>query len=36
MLVAGDIGGTKTLLAIYNQSAGIRMPVAQLQYRSAD
>jgi glucokinase len=36
MLIAGDIGGTKTLLAIYSPSAGIRTPVVQLEYHSAN
>ncbi|MBV9247784.1 MAG: glucokinase, partial [Acetobacteraceae bacterium] len=36
MLIAGDIGGTKTLLAIYDPAAGPREPVAQMEFRSAD
>ncbi len=36
MLIAGDIGGTKTLLALYAPDAGIRRPVAQNEYHSAD
>ncbi len=36
MLIAGDIGGTKTLLALYTHAAGARAPVAQKQYASAD
>jgi len=36
MLLAGDIGGTKTLLALYAPAAGPRAPVAQAEYHSAD
>lgn len=36
MLIAGDIGGTKTLLAIYDSSERARTPVLQLEYRTAD
>jgi glucokinase len=36
MLIAGDIGGTKTLLALFTQQAGIRQPIAQTEYHSAD
>jgi glucokinase len=36
MLIAGDIGGTKTLLAIYDAAGGARMPVAQREYHSAN
>jgi glucokinase len=36
LLVAGDIGGTKTLLAIYDSSERARTPVLQLEYRTAD
>lgn len=36
MLIAGDIGGTKTLLALYIPEAGPRRPVAQAEFHSAD
>jgi len=36
MMIAGDIGGTKTLLALYDPEAGPREPVARAEYRSAD
>lgn len=36
MLIAGDVGGTKTDLAVYNNDAGPHAPVAQAQVRSAD
>jgi glucokinase len=36
MLIAGDIGGTKTLLGLYVPEAGARHPVAQAQFHSAD
>ena len=36
MLIAGDIGGTKTLLALYAPGVGVRRPVAQNEYHSAD
>jgi glucokinase len=36
MLIAGDIGGTKTLLALYVPEAGPRKPVAQAEFHSAD
>jgi glucokinase len=36
MLIAGDIGGTKTDLAIYSHESGPHAPVAQIQRRSAD
>ena len=36
LLIAGDIGGTKTLLAIYEFSERARTPVLQLEYRTAD
>src|SRR5205823_2690606 len=35
-LLAGDIGGTKTALAVYSTEAGPRAPLAQAQYPSAD
>jgi glucokinase len=36
MLIAGDIGGTKTLLALYVPEAGARKPIAQAEFHSAD
>ena len=36
MLIAGDIGGTKTDLAIYSTESGPRAPLAQTEVRSAD
>jgi len=36
MLIAGDIGGTKTDLAIYSTEKGPHAPLAQEQYHSAD
>ncbi len=36
MLVAGDIGGTKTLLAIFGNGADPRSPLIQREYHSAD
>ena len=36
MLIAGDIGGTKTLLAIYDPRERASTPVRQMEYRSAD
>ncbi|MDA8107001.1 MAG: glucokinase [Betaproteobacteria bacterium] len=35
MLIAGDIGGTKTLLALYTAERGPRRPVAQAEFPSA-
>lgn len=35
MLLAGDIGGTKTLLALYEPEAGARKPVAMAEFPSA-
>ncbi|MPY91916.1 MAG: glucokinase [Acidimicrobiia bacterium] len=35
MIVAGDIGGTKTLLAIFDAERGPREPQRQAEYRSA-
>ncbi len=35
MLIAGDIGGTKTLLGLYEPDAGPRAPVALKEYHSA-
>ena len=36
MLIAGDIGGTKTLLALYSIERGPRRAVAEAEYRSAE
>ena len=36
MLIAGDIGGTKTDLAIYSLESGPHSPLAQTEVRSAD
>jgi glucokinase len=36
MLIAGDIGGTKTDLAIYSVESGLRAPLAQTEVPSAD
>ncbi len=36
MLLAGDIGGTKTLLGLYPSRAGARKPLALSEFRSAD
>jgi glucokinase len=36
MLLAGDIGGTKTLLALYAAATGARKPVAEAEFHSAD
>jgi len=36
MLVAGDIGGTKTELAIFSNQAGPHTPLAQVRVRSSD
>lgn len=36
MLIAGDIGGTKTDLAIYSKEAGPHSPLAQAEVHSAD
>jgi glucokinase len=36
MLLAGDIGGTKTDLAIYSLGDGPHAPLAQTQFKSAD
>jgi glucokinase len=35
MLIAGDIGGTKTLLALYTPEAGARAPLVEREYQSA-
>lgn len=36
MLIAGDIGGTKTDLAVYSTEKGPHAPLAQTQFHSAD
>lgn len=36
MLIAGDIGGTKTDLAVFSVEAGPHSPLAQATVRSAD
>lgn len=36
MLLAGDIGGTKTALAIFSSERGPRTPLAQAEYHSGD
>lgn len=36
MLIAGDVGGTKTLLGLYKPDAGARRPVLQTEFHSAD
>jgi glucokinase len=36
MLIAGDIGGTKTDLAIYSKESGPHVPLAQVEVHSAD
>lgn len=36
MILAGDIGGTKTLLALYENSGGTPSPVREESYRSGD
>src|SRR5207247_346022 len=36
MLLAGDIGGTKTALAVYSREAGPMSPLAQAEFPSAD
>ena len=36
MLIAGDIGGTKTDLAIYSAESGPHEPIAQMEVHSAD
>jgi glucokinase len=36
MLIAGDIGGTKTDLGIYSEESGPHAPLAQAQFHSAD
>jgi glucokinase len=36
MLLAGDVGGTKTDLAIFSNEAGPHAPLARAEVRSAD
>ena len=36
MLIAGDIGGTKTDLALFSSEAGPLVPLAQTKVHSAD
>jgi glucokinase len=36
MLIAGDIGATKTLLALYTPEAGARAPLLTAEFPSAD
>jgi glucokinase len=36
MLVAGDIGGTKTDLAVYANRSGLKSPIARKQFHSTD
>ena len=36
MLLAGDIGGTKTELAIFSSEAGPHVPLAQTKVHSSD
>ncbi len=36
MLIAGDIGATKTLLGLYHPEKGPRQPIAQAEFRSGD
>jgi glucokinase len=36
MLLAGDIGGTKTLLGLYEPGRGARQPVTEAEFPSAD
>jgi glucokinase len=36
MLIVGDIGGTKTLLALYELAGDVGSPVAQMEYPSAN
>jgi glucokinase len=36
MLIAGDIGATKTLLALYAPETGARSPLAEVEFHSAD
>ncbi|HET9158226.1 MAG TPA: glucokinase [Myxococcaceae bacterium] len=36
LLIAGDVGGTKTDLAVYSAHSGLRQPLAQAKFHSAD
>lgn len=36
MLIAGDIGGTKTQLGIFSSEAGPQCPLAQAKFHSSD
>ena len=36
MLLAGDIGGTKTDLAVYSSETGLEAPLAETEVHSAD
>lgn len=36
MLIAGDVGGTKTLLGLYTREAGARHPIAEREFPSRD
>jgi glucokinase len=36
MLLAGDIGGTKTLLGLYTPASGARQPIAEMEFHSAN
>ena len=36
MLIAGDIGGTKTDLAVYSTQSGPHAPLAQVEVKSSD
>ena len=36
MLIAGDVGGTKTHLAIYSAESGPHAPLAQIEFHGAD
>ena len=36
MLLAGDIGATKTLLGLYKPESGPRQPIAQAEFHSAN
>jgi glucokinase len=35
-LLAGDVGGTKTNLAVFSPDVGLRAPLAEATVRSAD
>jgi glucokinase len=36
LVLAGDVGGTKTELAVFSSAAGLRAPLAQATFRSRD